>query len=79
MRPPTDRREAGIQIGNVQLNPAQAMVVRVAVTDLLTRLALDHGVRESLGEVGPVYEQRLREVESLIVDATSAGARKLSR
>ena len=79
MRPPTDRREAGIQIGNVQLNPAQAMVVRVAVMDLLTRLALDHGVRESLGEVGPVYEQRLREVESLIVDATSAGARKLSR
>ncbi len=79
MRPPTDRREAGIQIGNVQLNPAQAMVVRVAVTELLTRLALDHGVRESLGEVGPVYEQRLREVESLIVDATSAGARKLSR
>ena len=79
MRPPTDRREAGIQIGNVQLNPAQAMVVRVAVTDLLTRLALDHGVRESLGEVGQVYEQRLREVESLIVDATSAGARKLSR
>ena len=79
MRPPTDRREAAIQIGNVQLNPAQAMVVRVAVTELLTRLALDHGVRESLGEVGPVYEQRLREVESLIVDATSAGARKLSR
>ena len=72
MPPVTKLREANIQIGNVQLNPAQAMLVRVAVTDLLTRLALDHAFRDSLGEVASVYEQRLREVESLIVDATAA-------
>jgi len=65
-------READIQIGNVQLNPAQAIIVRVAVTDLLTRLAVDHELRDSLGEVWQIYELRLREVQSLIVDSINA-------
>ena len=60
------------KIGNVQLNPAQAIIVRVAVTDLLTRLAVDHELRDSLGEVWQIYERRLREVQSLIVDSINA-------
>ena len=60
------------KIGNVQLNPAQAIIVRVAVTDLLTRLAVDHELRDSLGEVGQIYERRLLEVQSLIVDSINA-------
>ena len=71
--PPTAAlREADIQIGNVQLDPAQAIIVRVAVTDLLTRLGIDHELRDSLGEVGQIYERRLREVQSLIVDSINA-------
>ena len=76
MQPTAESREADIQIGVVKLNPAQATVVRVAVTDLLTHLALDHELRVSLGELGPLYEQRLREVESLIVYSIT---RKLAR
>ena len=72
MPPPVELREADIQIGNVQLNPAQAIVVRVAVTDMLTRFALDHGFRDSFGEIGSLHERRLREVESLIVDSINA-------
>ena len=71
-RPTAELREADIQIGNVQLNPAQAIIVRVAVTDLLTRLAVDHELRDSLGEVWQIYELRLREVQSLIVDSINA-------
>ena len=71
--PPTAAlREADIQIGSVHLNPAQAIIVRVAVTDLLTRLAVDHELRDSLGEVGQIYERRLLEVQSLIVDSINA-------
>jgi len=71
-RPTAELREADIQIGSVQLNPAQAIILRVAVTDLLTRLAVDHELRDSLGEVWQIYERRLREVQSLIVDSINA-------
>ena len=58
--------EAQIVINGVQLNSAQSMVVRVAVSSMLTELQ-DPDYRKSLGEIAAGYEARLTEVQTLIV------------
>lgn len=52
--------EPKVQIGDYVLSEAQAMAVRVAVTTWHSQLA--SGEATELGDIGPVYEQRLSEV-----------------
>ena len=52
--------EPKVQIGDCVLSEAQAMAVRVAVTSWHSQLAAGEAIE--LGDIGPVYEQRLGEV-----------------
>ena len=58
-------KEATILINNVLLDEAQSSSLRVAVASFLTELAEpDH--MAALGEIGPLYQARLSEVQDLI-------------
>jgi len=58
-------KEATIIINGVLLNEAQSSALRVAVASFLTELAVpDH--MAALGEIGPLYQARLSEVQDLI-------------
>ena len=61
----TNRLEAAIIINDVILDDAQSSVVRVAVASFLTELANKEKM-EALGEIGPLYQARLSEVQDLI-------------
>lgn len=52
--------EPKVQIGDYVLSEAQAMALRVAVTSWHFQLA--SGEAAELGDIGPLYEQRLGEV-----------------
>ena len=58
--------EAKITIGNVELNHAQSMALRVAVCSMLTELQ-DPKQRRELGNIAELYEARLGEVQALIL------------
>jgi hypothetical protein len=58
--------EATITINGVELNSAQSMAIRVAVAGMLTELA-EPAHRQKLGEIGPLYQARLGEVQELIL------------
>jgi len=58
-------QEADITISGIQLNTAQSMTVRVAVTSMLMRMDDDES-RAELGEIGDLYRARLVEVQGLI-------------
>jgi hypothetical protein len=57
--------EAIIVINGVPLTNAQSAALRVAVTDFRAQLT-DPEVRDRLGPIGSLYDQRLREVEVLL-------------
>jgi hypothetical protein len=59
-------READIIINGTLLTQAQAMSVRVAVTSFRFELA-EPELAEGLGEIGKLYDERLIEVEQLLV------------
>ena len=61
--------EPEIVVNGVRLTQAQAASVRVAVTSF--RLELNAGGSEELGEIGPLYDARLAEVELLLVQEWS--------
>lgn len=66
--PIIETEEADIVINGVTLTYAQSMSVRVAVTDFRYDLAdLEH--RKQLGKIGDLYNDRLKEVEKLIIKA----------
>ena len=60
-------QEAKITIGGIDLNNAQSMAVRVSISNMLMDLQ-DPEMREGLGDIGGLYENRLREVEALIIN-----------
>lgn len=60
-------READIVINSVRLTFAQSMALRVAVTSFLVDLD-DPERMADLGEIGPLYQARLGEVQDIIVD-----------
>jgi hypothetical protein len=57
--------EPKIQIGDHVLTEAQAIAMRVAVTDLFSHLQ-DVDFSTSLGAIGPLYCERLGEILSII-------------
>ncbi len=59
-------REAKITIGSVELNNAQSMAVRVAVSSMLMELQ-DQEHRKALGDIAELYEARLQEVQTIIL------------
>lgn len=65
-----DVKEACIIIDGQQLSFAQSMAVRVAVASMLFDL-YDPVQMTQLGKIGPLYQQRLREVQSLIIESCS--------
>lgn len=60
-------REPTIFVNSVLLTNAQAIAMRVAVTGMRIDLS-DPERMAALGEIGPAYDARLSEVESLMVD-----------
>ena len=58
--------EPTIVINGKQLTEAQAMAVRVAVSDFLAQLT-DKDFMKSLGAAGPMYQARLAEVQRLML------------
>jgi hypothetical protein len=60
-------REAQVTINNVQLDAAQVMALRVAVSSWITELCRNDRLCKDLGEVADLYKARLREVERLLV------------
>jgi hypothetical protein len=61
-------REATITINGTTLTQAQAMSLRVAVTSFRFSLA-EPEMMEGLGEIGKLYDERLIEVEQLLIGA----------
>lgn len=59
-------KEASITVGGRVLSPAQSASVRVAVSGMLMELQ-DPEHRQALGEIAGAYEDRLREVELLLL------------
>lgn len=57
--------EAIVKIGSITLNYAESMTLRVAVTSMLHDLA-DKEYMEALGEIGPLYRNRLLAIQSFI-------------
>jgi hypothetical protein len=57
--------EAKIVINGVELTVAQSSSVRVAVSGMLMELAEEEHMKD-LGEIGPLYQARLGEVEDLL-------------
>lgn len=64
------QKEATITVNGIQLNEAQAGAVRVAVASMLMELAESEDMK-SLGEIGPLYQARLSEVQVLILNASA--------
>lgn len=62
--------EPKIQIGHHVLSEAQAIAVRVAVTDFFGQVSTDEG-RAGLGPIADAYEARLGEVLKIIMDEGS--------
>ena len=62
-------RETKMTVGSVELNSAQAMAIRVAVSSMLTKLK-DPTYRHDLGDIAELYERRLQEVQELILTNT---------
>ncbi len=62
-------REAKIIIEGVELDPAQSMSVRCAVTSMLSDL-VDPKHQKLLGDTAQLYRERLVEVQSLILQGT---------
>jgi len=60
-------REAEIVINGVRLTDAQSMTLRVAVTNFAMELA-EPEYLEALGPIGPLYRERLDELQHIIVD-----------
>lgn len=61
-----NKREPHVEVEGAVLTQGQAMAVRVAVSSFLSELAEPEHMKE-MGEIGPLYQARLREVESLMV------------
>jgi hypothetical protein len=62
--------EPEIVIAGVLLTEAQSMAVRVAVGSMLLDLAAPEYMRD-LGEIGPLYQSRLYEVQLLMHGASA--------
>lgn len=58
-------REPPMILNWVRLTEGQAMAVRVAVSHF--HMDLINGWAQELGEIGPLYEARLREVEEILL------------
>jgi hypothetical protein len=58
--------EANVVINGVQLTEGQVMATRVAVETFLSLLD-NKTYMEELGRIGPLYQKRLVEVETLLV------------
>lgn len=63
--------EPRITINGVVLNDAQAATVRVAVAQWLTELHEDKKYMKELGEIGPMYQKRLGEVQEMMFSETN--------
>jgi hypothetical protein len=63
----TGVREALVTIDGKPIDDAQVATIRVAVSHFLRELVA--GEAEALGPIGPLYMERCREVESMLVDA----------
>lgn len=59
-------KEATITVGDTRLNEAQSMAIRVAVSSMLMELAEPEHM-QSLGEIGPLYQAHLSEVQEVIL------------
>jgi hypothetical protein len=62
----TRRREATVTIEGYHLGSGQVTALRVACTSWLCEL--DEGHAAELGEIGRLYQERLREVLAMLVD-----------
>jgi hypothetical protein len=60
--------ESKIVINGVELTQAQSSSVRVAVSSMLTELAQKEHM-DALGEIGPLYQARLSEVQDLLLNS----------
>ena len=60
------KKEARVLINGVELNSAQSMSLRVAVSSMLMHLNDDPKYRKGLGKIAKGYQSRLTEVENLI-------------
>jgi hypothetical protein len=59
-------KEAAITIGAVRLSDSQSMAVRVAVGNMLLQLQ-DLDYCKALGRIAAPYQQRLEEVQRLLL------------
>lgn len=60
-------KEAEITINGVKLSFAQSCTVRVAISSWLSSLNDPNGEElEALGEIGVLYQKRLREIQTMI-------------
>ncbi len=59
--------EAYIQIGDHVLTSAQAMAVRVAITNFHMEVSEDDEIRAGLGPIADGYRDRLSEVLTIIL------------
>lgn len=62
----SNKEEARIVIGQIELTQAQSLAVRVAVSNMLMDLKRPQ-FREEMGHIGLIYENRLEEVQGLIL------------
>jgi len=67
-------KEALVTINGVALNMAQSMSLRVAVTGWRMSFHEDAEYRKNLGEIGPLYDARLAEIERLLVGRSGEGS-----
>jgi len=58
-------QEARVLVNGIWLTEAQSMALRVAVGMFLSDLA-DADRMKSLGDIGPLYQARLHEVQDLL-------------
>ena len=59
--------EADVTINGTHLNFSQSMTLRVALSSFLTDLSQDPYMIANLGEIGPKYIARGREIEKLML------------
>jgi hypothetical protein len=60
------KKEADITINGYNLTSGQSMAVRVAISSMLMDLSEPEYMKE-MGEIGLNYQERLSEVQSIIV------------
>lgn len=65
----TRHEEPNVVVNGVELNTAQSMALRVAVGSMLQELA-DKDYMVLIGEIGPLYQARLREIERIMLMST---------